>query len=249
MINIHTHHTPLDSDELYVLNRYPGDELCPNGKLRTDDGSRRLVGVSVGLHPWHVGTDWAEKCAVVAQKARQTSVCMLGECGLDKACTSDYEVQKEAFEAQLQVAESVGKPVLIHCVRAFDDLLRMRNKYNKVMWVVHGFRGKPQLIKQLYAKGIYVSFGIQYNVESLRLVYYGSLLPNGSGNHSLLLLSDSGNSDCDLILNPFYLETDDRPEVSLQMVCRQVCQDLGVGLHEVQSRVCLHEARLFGRHA
>lgn len=246
MLNIHTHHIPSDASERYILSCYP--DAVPDARIMDDS---RLFGVSVGLHPWHVDATWREKCDRVGQEARSTAVRMIGECGLDRASASDYGLQLQAFERQLQVAEAIGKPVLVHCVRAWDDLLRMRTIYNKVAWVVHGFRGKPELLRQLYAKGIWVSFGTNYNEKALRLLLTESLCSLDLLDSLVSLDSlDSLDQLASLApFNPFFLETDDRPEASLRMVCLKACQSLGVDPHEVQRRVDLSEALLFGRHA
>ena len=95
----------------------------------------------------------------------------IGECGLDKLRSHlDIDEQIILFAEMARIAEQLGKPVIIHCVKAFSELLAVHKQINpSVPWIIHGFRGKPQLMQQLLAKGMYISFGIKFNAESLSL--------------------------------------------------------------------------------
>jgi TatD DNase family protein len=62
------------------------------------------------------------------------------------------------------------KPLVVHCVKALDLLLRLRRELRPAMpWMLHGFRGKPRQMESLLEAGCYVSFGLHHNEESLRL--------------------------------------------------------------------------------
>ena len=61
------------------------------------------------------------------------------------------------------ISEEFRKPVIIHCVRAWDDLLKAHKKLKpKMPWLVHGFRGKPYLAQQIVSKGMYLSFWFDF---------------------------------------------------------------------------------------
>ena len=83
----------------------------------------------------------------------------IGECGLDKVCNVPWERQMAVFRWQLSLAEKLKKPVVVHCVRAYNDLIDLRKLFYSTPWVVHGFQGSLQLAHQLYRAGIAVSFG------------------------------------------------------------------------------------------
>ena len=82
------------------------------------------------------------------------------------------EQQLACFEAQLLLASHYGKPVIVHCVKAVDELLAVfaRLRFGKPV-VFHGFRGKAEQARQLLSKGFYLSFGPRFHAESLRLAY------------------------------------------------------------------------------
>ena len=91
----------------------------------------------------------------------------VGECGLDRLCTTPYDLQLAAFDAQIRLSERLARPLVIHCVRAIDDVLRLHRGVRQP-WILHGFRGKPQQLRQLLDNGLYISFGLRFNAESLR---------------------------------------------------------------------------------
>ncbi|MBO4588597.1 MAG: TatD family hydrolase [Bacteroidales bacterium] len=84
---------------------------------------------------------------------------MIGECGLDKCCDTPWERQMEVFVRQIEIAEQLGKPLVIHCVKAFNELMELRKTHKQTPWVVHGFTGSTELYNQLLKADIEVSFG------------------------------------------------------------------------------------------
>lgn len=186
------------------------------------------VRLSVGLHPWKVTEAWQEEMALLREAVQRTDVWAIGECGLDKVKGEALSVQLEAFRAHITLAEEVRKPMIIHCVRAFDELLMLRRELEVACkqkgrdaqaWVIHGFRGKPEQAKQLMTKGMLLSFGHQYNLETLRFVF---------------------TSSC-----PFYLETDDL-RFSIRQIYEQVAHYLDVDISRL-SALCDPLPSLFSR--
>ena len=153
-LNIHTHQ-PLAEDEVTVP--------------------------SYGLHPWDVTAALDIPQAIQAAIIPHTSLpleggtgegpgpefYLIGECGLDRLCASPYDLQRSAFEAQIALSEQLQHPLILQCVHALDDVLRLK-RGTRQPWIWHGFRGKPQQMQQLLAHGFYVSFGFRHNAESLR---------------------------------------------------------------------------------
>ena len=112
-----------------------------------------------GAHPWDLRFPPEERLA---------GAMAIGECGLDRLCSTPYEAQLEAFRRQIRLSEQFRKPLILHCVRAVDDVLRLRREEQaRQPWLFHGFRGKPALMQQLLAHGLYLSFGFRHNEESL----------------------------------------------------------------------------------
>lgn len=116
---------------------------------------------SMGIHPWFIESSKLDKeLKKIDTHIEVGSFFAIGECGLDKACNTDFKLQLIAFEKQIALSEKYQKPLVLHIVKAFNDLIRLRLESNaKQVWIVHGFNGSPQLAKQLSNLGIYISFG------------------------------------------------------------------------------------------
>ena len=122
-----------------------------------------------GIHPWK-----ADETFVVPDLSAKLAI---GECGLDGLRGPSMEVQESVFLEQIRLSEELGKPLIIHCVKAFDRLLQLRKELNpKQSWMFHGFRGKPQQLRSHLDAGFFVSFGFQHNEESLRICPIDRLL-------------------------------------------------------------------------
>lgn len=115
---------------------------------------------SAGLHPWYLQTNYLQDLGKLELLAQSEKMLAVGECGLDKVCSTDMGLQLSAFEKQIQLANEVKKPLIIHCVRAYDEVLAtLENMKNETKVVFHGFNKSKELALQLTNKGYYLSFG------------------------------------------------------------------------------------------
>jgi TatD DNase family protein len=128
---------------------------------------------SVGLHPWYINAEWKSEMDKVHTAAAAENVLFIGETGLDKLRGADSELQEAIFIEHIRISESVGKPLIIHCVKAFDEIIALRKKMRpQQQWIIHGFRGKPQQAQQLLDNGFQLSFGEHFNADSLTLAFH-----------------------------------------------------------------------------
>lgn len=156
---------------------------------------------SVGVHPWKAGEvddSVIDNIVHNLQNDVNHEIKAIGECGLDKLCTVPLQKQINVFRQHVLISERFKLPMIIHSVKAMDELLAIRKELSPTLpWVWHGFRGKPQQLQQLINNGFYISFGFKYNRESLIA--------------------------CPL--ERMFLETDDNSR-PIQMVYEQVCKEL-----------------------
>ena len=147
--NLHTHQYTNQPDVLELVNQYP-QEFDPTIPL-----------YSIGIHPLYIDENRLESDFKVLDEKLALSECLaLGECGLDKRSETPFEIQQAVFEKQLILAEKNQKPVVIHCVTAFQELIEIKKKMKiSIPMIVHGFSKKKELAKQLIDAGFYVSFG------------------------------------------------------------------------------------------
>jgi TatD DNase family protein len=109
---------------------------------------------TVGIHPWHaLDGDLAE----VERLAPSADA--IGEIGLDFACDIGCETQIGIFRAQLAIAERYEKPVVLHCVRAFEYIMKVLQDYRLKAVIFHGFVGSVEQAQRAVAQGFYLSFG------------------------------------------------------------------------------------------
>ena len=121
---------------------------------------------SAGIHP-NALSDGLEKQLLWLQEISVAENCVaIGECGLDGLIDVDEESQEKAFQAQIEIANSVKKPLIIHCVKRFSQLLKFR-KMSKVPMIVHGFNKRKTIGDDLLKNGLCLSFGksVLYNVN------------------------------------------------------------------------------------
>ena len=71
-----------------------------------------------------------------------------------------FNTQLSVFKRQIEIAEFAEKPIVIHCVRAFQELMTIKKESrNSIDWMIHGFRGSAEIAKSLVEQGVHISFG------------------------------------------------------------------------------------------
>jgi TatD DNase family protein len=120
-----------------------------------------------GIHPWYLNESNHDQYLVsVIKIAADPNVIAVGEAGFDKIKGPSMDLQRKTFEEQVIIAEELKKPLIIHCVRSWDELLKTNKKHKpKMNWAVHGFRGNKDLAMQLISKGMYLSFWFDFIVK------------------------------------------------------------------------------------
>lgn len=148
LYNLHTHTYSDNPDILEVVNRYPYEEID-------------VPYFSTGIHPWYIDENKVDEHLAIIEWRLQMDNCLaLGECGLDKRIEIPLDLQQEVFEKQLLLAKKYNKPVILHIVAAFQELIAITDNIKPdVPMVVHGFSKNIQVAEQLLNKGFYLSFG------------------------------------------------------------------------------------------
>ena len=147
--NLHTHTATQQENSVELVNQYP------------QDFDASIPVYSIGIHPWFIVEErLASDLDIVETKLQEPNCLAVGECGLDKRIAIPIELQQLVFEKQLVLAQKYNKPVVLHCVASFDELIATKKKLNiTVPMIVHGFSKSEQLAKQLVSNGFYISFG------------------------------------------------------------------------------------------
>ncbi|HMI08340.1 MAG TPA: TatD family hydrolase [Flavobacterium sp.] len=148
-VNLHTHQFTGSAEILEIVNQYP------------QEFDAAIPYYSIGIHPWHILESRIKADLETIESKLSSQNCLaIGECGLDKRIEIPMQLQAEVFEAQLALAEKYKKPVVIHCVAAFSELIQVKKKLRiSVPMIVHGFSKNTETAKQLLDNGFYLSFG------------------------------------------------------------------------------------------
>lgn len=148
-INLHTHKFSNLSDVIEVVNQYPWefDASIPN--------------YSIGIHPWFIDRNRLESDLETIKQKLQLSECLaLGECGLDKRIEIPLELQFSVFKKQLEIVKQTNKPIVLHCVAAYDEVIAIKKEMKiENPMIIHGFSKNEQVAKSLLNNGFYLSFG------------------------------------------------------------------------------------------
>jgi TatD DNase family protein len=171
LIDIHTHHTEIPEKTVTVKNLFPG-EAIPAFSGRNF--------YSVGLHPWKISAEKEdnERMQVMEDALEFDHVIFVGECGLDKLADAAMDEQMRVFKAQAFMAEEYQKPLIIHCVKAWNEVVELHKK-NKptVPWIFHGYNGSVELTQQLLEKNFLFSFGEILFRENSKAIDSFKILP------------------------------------------------------------------------
>ncbi|KAF2338098.1 TatD family hydrolase [Flavobacterium tistrianum] len=210
--NFHTHQFTNQSDVLELVNQYPKDF----------DAS--IPFYSIGIHPWYIDESRLDEDLKIIEEKLQTQNCLaIGECGLDKRIEVPFDLQVSVFEKQLELAEKFKKPLVIHCVAAFQEVMAIKKKMKiSVPMIIHGFSKNNQLAEQLINAGFYLSFG-KYLLKNPDLKSVFQNVPN----------------------DRFFLETDTIEE-SIKQVYELASEYKGLNLKELESIISSNYRSVFG---
>lgn len=112
---------------------------------------------SLGIHPLFVPSEISWQ--LFEERLLSDSCVAIGECGLDKRAKLSLPEQLKLFEKQVACSESYQLPLIIHCVQAFPELIKVYQRWRPTQrWIIHGFN-KPSNYSLIQNTGLMLSFG------------------------------------------------------------------------------------------
>jgi TatD DNase family protein len=189
----------------------------PNGIYNLDiEQIQTDIPYSIGIHPKDI-----DENAVDSQfewmKNRVSENCLaIGECGLDSFVETDQKIQEDVFLRQIQFANEVKKPMIIHCVRKFYEVISFK-KYAEQPMIIHGFNKKERIAEDLLKNNFYLSFG--------KAVLYNLSLQNTLKITPLDKIFLETDND-DFSLEELYEKVSEIKGISLENLNKQIAENL-----------------------
>ena len=149
------------------------------------------------------------------------SATLIGEIGLDFACDVDHKVQERVFREQLSIAQRWQKPVVLHCVRAFEPMMKILGEYRLAAVIFHGFIGSRQQAERAVARGYYLSFG-EVSFHSPRTVEAMKSMP----------------------IDHLFAETDES-DVAIESIYQRIAHERGISMEELQEKIEANYNKIF----
>ena len=137
---------------------------------------------SAGIHPWEADKATDITWTWLEDVLSNPNAYAIGEAGLDLRHGPNIDVQLPVFRRQAFMADDLAKPLIVHIVGAYDNLydvqreVMRRNGGRTPLWIIHGFRGRPELARQLLDHGMYISMGIRHNPTAIAVIPRDQLL-------------------------------------------------------------------------
>jgi TatD DNase family protein len=213
LLNLHTHLLKKQADEQIIFNQIIPDseEGLENFSLPDTDNW-----LSAGIHPWYINEKlYNLQLKKLATVAKDPAIKFIGECGLDRLKGAPLPLQEEIFIKQIRIAEDLKKPIIIHCVKCYNELLSIKKIVRpRVPFIVHGFNTKIEIARQLLDKGFYLSLG-------------GALLNEESNARKVLQ---------EIPLERLFLETDDK-DISIIDIYQKAAQIKGLSMEVLEKMV------------
>ena len=146
LIDAHTHRVPHDPEQTALVDLLPGSPSSDSGEG---------CFYSCGIHPRDLGCFSMDE---LVETLCRIPCAAVGECGLDSSLTVSLEEQEKSFRAQIVLSEELNLPLVVHCVRQYYELIRIRKELvPRQPWLIHGFRGNSEVGQALLGHGMILS--------------------------------------------------------------------------------------------
>lgn len=164
----HAHYddAKFDDEREALLAELPSRGVCGVVNCGCDTASSKTalkladsygyIYAAVGIHPENIGGGTVNEIRTLVKHKKCVAI---GEIGLDYYWVSDNkEQQKELFSQQLELANEINKPVIVHDRDAHSDTLELLKKH-RPKGVVHSFSGSTETAKEILKLGMYIGIG------------------------------------------------------------------------------------------
>ena len=162
---IHDSHCHLESIQNFSPQfcLIPGINLNDIQELYTARCQYPGIKIGFGLHPWYISDNVESLMHTLVDGIKKFKPDFIGEIGLDYLKPL-RELQKELFTQQLAIANDFNLPVVIHCVQAYNDVVRMLSRHHR--GIIHAFNANAEMARQFIARGFLLGIGSMIDKNS-----------------------------------------------------------------------------------
>lgn len=200
--NFHTHQSKNSDFEIYNLNK---------------DEKLSKTWYSIGVHPRD-----SMNQSLKDEFLRNVNCLSIGECGIDKLVEVPIDIQIKKFKEQILLSEKYQLPLIIHCVKAWNEIKDLKRKYKpNQTWIYHGFR-KTSIFKEVLENDFYIGIGSAILFDE-RLQRALKQMPT----------------------NKLLLETDDDKNVTIEDIYEKVAEIKNLSLPDLQNEILTNFKTVF----
>ena len=179
--------------------------------------------VTAGIHPWHAHLFTPEEADEMLERTiGNPTIIGIGETGLDRSIHTSLSIQEEIFKLHIEAAQRTGKPLIIHCVRCWQDIIRMKEG-TTVPWILHGYTGNLQTTQQILRKNFIFSIGAHLLDHRAKLQESIEIIPTEN----------------------LFLETDDS-SVDIRDIYRKVALLKNMSVEDLKMHIFANFKKIFG---
>jgi len=181
-------------------------------------------GFTIGLHPMSYNFMTFENVSSIIHQYHD-DILGIGECGLDTRIAVPRQHQIELFTAHAELAMEMHLPLIIHCIRSYDDIVHLHQRLKPSNpWIIHGFNRTESIAIKLLDQGILLSIGKE-------------LLDPG---HPISTFFKK------IAEYPFFLETDGK-DIAIQTLYQQASNMLDMSIEAISTIIASHVQQVYGR--
>lgn len=171
---------------------------------------------SIGIHPQDIQEENIENQFNWLNSNITENCFAIGECGLDGLISVDQKTQGEVFKKQIDISNELKKPLIIHCIKKFYEVISFK-KYAHQEMIIHGFNKKQSIADDLLKNNFYLSFGkpVLYNLSLQNVLKTIPL-------NKIFLETDNE----DFNIEELYLKVSELKEISLEDLNKQIVENL-----------------------
>jgi TatD DNase family protein len=149
-INIHTHRAEKSATVFSIVNVTLPRSLPPADSC-----------FSVGWHPWYInGVSLQQIDSTLESFIQHEKMIAIGETGFDRTIDTPIDFQTEVLNLHIELAKRTGKPIIIHCVKAYSDFLHtLKGVDSSIVFIIHGYTANHHITEQLLCFNTYFSIG------------------------------------------------------------------------------------------